>query len=142
LKLCTNISDLFPKNRYFVSFSLRWNLFSGLRKFRALEISKLSYLQEQERAKDIQKKLELELISALEDLKAIKTKIKLSKERLREAKEHLRVAKEKYRAGLGTNTELLNAQSYYISAENQLKLSKYEYLRKLFKLYEVVGYEK
>ncbi len=138
----TEESDLFPKNRYFLTFSLRWNLFSGLRRFRALEVSKISYLQEQERFRDIQRRLELELISLLEDMKAVRLKLKLSEERLREAKEHLRIAKEKYRAGLGTNTEVLNAQSYYISAENQLKLSKYEYLEKIFKLYEVVGYER
>ena len=138
----TEESDLFPKNRYFLTFSLRWNLFSGLRRFRALEVSKISYLQEQERFRDMQRRLELDLISLLEDMKAVRLKLKLSEERLREAEEHLRIAKEKYRAGLGTNTEVLNAQSYYISAENQLKLSKYEYLEKIFKLYEVVGYER
>ncbi len=138
----TEESDLFPKSRYLITFAFRWNLLSGLRKFRALEISKLSYRQTLDRYRDTEEKLKLELKNTLEDIKSAKAKIELAKKQLEDAKEHLRIAVEKYKAGLGTNTEVLDAQSYLTTAESTLRISRYDLLIKIFKLYEVIGYER
>jgi len=138
----TEESDLFPKNRYLVSFALRWNLFSGLRRFRVLEARRISYKQALEEYRNAQEKLRLELRSVLEDVKTARAKLELARERFRSAREHLRIAEEKFRAGLGTNTEVLDAQSYLTTAEEMLKMSSYELMLTVFRLYEVTGYEK
>lgn len=137
----TEESELFPKSRYLVSLALRWSLFSGLRRFRVLEASRISRRQALERYRDAEEKLRLELRSALEDVRTAQAKLELAREQLRSAQEHLRIAEEKFRAGLGTNTEVLDAQSYLTTAEETLKMNSYELLLTLFKLYEVTGYE-
>jgi len=137
----TEESDLFPKSRYLISFAFRWNVFSGLRRFRILETSRISYKQAIERYRDAEEKVALELKAALEDIRAARAKLALAEEQLKSAQEHLRIAEEKYRAGLGTNTEVLDAQSYLTTAEETLKMNSYDLLMRIFKLYEVVGYE-
>ncbi len=137
----TEESELFPKSRYLVSLALRWSLFSGLRRFRVLEASRISRRQALERYRDAEEKLRLELRSVLEDVRTAQAKLELAKEQLRSAQEHLRIAEEKFRAGLGTNTEVLDAQSYLTTAEETLRMNSYELLLTLFKLYEVTGYE-
>jgi len=137
----TEESDLFPKSRYLVSFAFRWNLFSGLRRLRTLEASRIAYRQVTERYRDTEEKLRLELRSLLRDIESARAKVELAQEQLRSAREHLRIAEEKYRAGLGTNTEVLDAQSYLTTAEETLRMNRYELLLRLFKLYEVTGYE-
>jgi outer membrane protein TolC len=136
----TEESDLFPKDRYLISLAFRWNLFSGLRRFKAVELSRLTHRQAVERYVDTRKKLEMELDSILEDIKASKSRIELAKKQLEDAREHFRIAQEKYRAGLGTNTEVLDAQSYLITAKNTLRINEHDLLLKAFKLSEVVGY--
>ena len=138
----TEESDLFPKDRYLVSFAFRWNLFSGFRRFRSLELSRIAKRQADERYRDTLEKLKLELYSVLEDIKSAEAKVELATQQLQDAKEHLRIAEEKFKAGLGTNTEVLDAQSYLISAENTLRINRYDLLLKRFKLLEVVGYER
>jgi len=137
----TEESDLFPKDRYFITFAFRWNLFSGLRRFRALELSRLSYRQTVENYRDLEEKLKVELSSVLEEIKAARAKLEFAKKQLEDAKEHLRIAEEKYRAGLGTNTEVLDAQSYLTTARETLAINRYELILKLYKLREVLGYE-
>ncbi len=135
----TEESDLFPKDRYLVSIALRWNLFSGMRRFRALEMSGIAKRQLLERYRDTLEKLYLELDNVLEDIEAVRSRIELASQQLKDAKEHLRIAQEKYKAGLGTNTEVLDAQSYLIRAQNTLRIERYELIKKLFKLKEVIG---
>ena len=139
--LRTEESDLFPKDRYFLSFVLRWNIFSGFRRFRAIEEAKIEHLKAVKRHRDLEEKLRLELRNLLEEIEAAKVKIELAEKQLEDAKEHLRIAVEKYRAGLGTNTEVLDAQSYLKTAEETLQMSRYELALKIFKLKEVIGSE-
>ncbi len=135
----TEESDLFPKDRYFISFVLRWNLFSGLKRFRAIEEAKIEHLKAVKSYEDLRKRLELQLRNLLEEIEAVKVRVRMAQEQLNEAREHLRVALEKYKAGLGTNAEVLDAQSYLKTAEETLQMSRYDLVLKIFKLKEVVG---
>ena len=135
----TEETDLFPKDRYFVSFSVRWNLFSGFKRFRALEISRKEKRITSLKLQDARSKLKTLLENLRRDLKLIEEKIKVSEERLKEAKEHLRVAREKYAEGLGSNAEVLEAQSYVVSAMNTLESAKIDYLKKVFEIYRITG---
>ncbi len=137
----TEESDLFPKNRYLVSFALRWNLFSGFRKLRALELSELNRKSLRLRYEDTLRKLKLKVRNILEELKAVRERVELAKLQIEDAREHLKMAQEKYRAGLGTNTDVLDAQSYLIEGESALSRARYELLLLEFKLREVTGYE-
>ncbi len=137
----TEESDIFPKTRYLVSLALRWNLFSGLRRFRSVEIADLVRRQDLERLRDLERRLLLEMRNLLEDIRSARERVKLAEARVEEAKEHLRIAVEKYRAGLGTNTEVLDAESYLTQAQQTLRINTYDLMLKLFKLQRVVGHE-
>ena len=134
-------SNVFPNDIYVISLSLRWNLFSGKGRFHALEISKRDERIQTLLKEDTERRLELSIEGILEDIKAARQRLELSRVRLKEAKEHLRIAKEKYRAGLGTNTEVIDAQSYLTSALKSLEVNRYQLLRLKLKLLEEVGYE-
>lgn len=135
----TEESELFPKDRYFVSFFLRWNAFSGLRRFRRIEIARLSLRRGLKELEDIREKLKLRLYSILEDIESTKARIKLAQRRIEEAKEHLKVAEEKFKEGLGTSTEVLEAQSYLITARRVYEISKLDLILNYFRLLEVLG---
>ncbi len=137
----TEESDLFPKDRFLISFALRWNLFSGLKRFRSLEKARIGKEKSIILKKDVEDKILLELRSVLEDIKTARERIRLAKKQVESAKEHLKIAKERYLQGIGTNTEVLDAQSELTSAEESLKMSLYDLVLYSFKLKEVVGDE-
>ncbi len=137
----TEESDFFPKNRYLISFTFRWNIFSGMRRFRALEISEIEKKKAIERYRDSLNQLRLRLENLLEEAHTLRERIDLARVQLEDARENLKMAQEKYRAGIGTNTDVLDAQTYLITAQNLLKVAEYELLLTEFKLREVTGYE-
>jgi len=141
LYLRTEESDLFPKDRYSASLVLRWQLFDGLKRFRAIEEAKIENLKAVKGYQDLKERLALELKNLLEEIEATRVKVELSEKQLEDAREHLRIAEEKYRAGLGTNTEVLDAQSYLKTAEENLQMSRLSLQLLIFKLKEVLGYE-
>ncbi len=135
-------SNIFPNNLYHISLSLRWNLFSGMGKLYTLRLAEVSREAEQLKERDIIGKVRLSIASILEEINSLKERVKLSRMRIEEAEEHLRIAEEKYRAGLGTNTEVIDAQSYLVSARKSLEINRYELLRWRLRLLEEVGYER
>ena len=91
--------------------------------------------------RDLERRILLEMRNLLEDIRSARERVKLAEARVEEAKEHLRIAVEKYRSGLGTNTEVLDAESYLTQAQQTLRINTYDLMLKLFKLQRVVGYE-
>ena len=135
----TNESPSLPKDRYFISLNLKWNLFSGgsrifeLRKaYQTIQNAELEYLKEKEL-------LKTELKGIMRDIKVLKQEIKTAKLRVKEAKEHYKLALEKYKNGLGTNAEVLDAEAFLTSAEQELRIKKYDLILAKFKLLEVIG---
>ena len=135
----TNDAPFLPKDRYYVSLNLKWNIFNGgkkgfeLRKaYRDVEIARLEYLKKKEL-------LKTKLKGILRDIKTLQEEIKTAELRLREALEHYRLAVEKYKNGLGTNAEVLDAEAYLTSAEQELRIKKYELLLAKFRLLQVLG---
>ncbi len=137
----TEESDLFPKDRFLISLALRWNLFSGLKRFRNLEKARIGRKKSLILKRDLEEKILLELRSVLEDIKTVRERIRLARKQVESAKEHLKIAKERYLQGIGTNTEVLDAQSELTSAEENLRMSLYDLVLYSFKLKEVVGDE-
>ena len=135
-------SNVFPNSLYFLSLSLRWNMFSGKGRFYALALAEKEEEIERLREMDVEGKVRLSLRNILEEIKAVRERLKLARVRLREAEEHLRIAREKYKAGIGTNTEVIDAQSYLISAQRTLKMNELDFLLLRFKLLEEIGYER
>ena len=135
----TNESPSLPKDRYFISLNLKWNLFSGgsrifeLRKaYQTIQNAELEYLKEKEL-------LKTELKGIMRDIKVLKQEIETAKLRVKEAKEHYKLALEKYKNGLGTNAEVLDAEAFLTSAEQELRIKKYDLILAKFKLLEVIG---
>jgi len=137
----TEESDLFPKDRFLISLALRWNLFSGLKRFRSLEKARIGKEKSLILLKDVEDKLRLELRSVLEDIRTTKERIKFARKQLESARENLRIALERFHQGLGTNRDVLDAQSDLTSAEENLRISLYDLALLNFKLKEVVGDE-
>jgi len=135
----TNESPSLPKDRYFISLNLRWNLFSGGRRVfelrkaqKDVEVARLEYLKEEELLKTTVKGI-------LRDIKVLQEEIETAKLRVKEEEEHYRLVVEKYKNGLGNNAEVLDAEAYLTSAEQELKVKTYDLILAKFKLLEVVG---
>ena len=137
----TEESDLFPKDRFMITFALRWNLFSGMRRFAGLEKARLLERKAGRELLDLERKLRLELRNTLEDVRTALKRIELARAQLETAREQLRVVENRFREGLATSTEVLSAQSFLVSAERALKMSKYDLILLNYKLREVAGYE-
>jgi outer membrane protein TolC len=135
-------SNVFPNSIYLVSLVLRWNVFGGMARVHNLRLQELSRDISRIREEDLKDKLRLSIANILEELKSLREKLNLAETRLREAREHLRIAKEKYMAGLGTNTEVIDAQTYLTSARKSLEMTRYDMLLWKLKLSEELGYEK
>ena len=137
----TEESDLFPKDRFMITFALRWNLFSGMRRFAGLEKARLLEKKAGRELTDLERKLRLELRNTLEDVRTAIKRVELARAQLETAREQLKVVESRFREGLATSTDVLSAQSFLVSAERSLKMSKYDLILLNYKLREVAGYE-
>ncbi len=141
--LSYNYSDAVPGIPYYTflnSIGIRWNLFDGFKKFRNVEEKNLKVKQailNYEKTKD---NVKLQITKDYENLEVAKKDIELSKAELKDAKEHYKIAIEKYNVGLGTNTEVMDAEDYLAKAREDVVNSKYKYMLALLNLLEDIGY--
>jgi len=135
----TDESPLLPKNRYYLSLSLSWPLFEGGGRYWRIKEAREEELALLEEVRRLREELKLKERSLRRRLAVLEEEIKTAEERLKEAKEHYRLAIEKYKNGLAVNAEVLDAEAYLTSAEENLKVKRLKKLLTLYKLAEVYG---
>jgi outer membrane protein TolC len=95
---------------------VQWALFDGgqaRKRAAALERSKRA--TEQQRA-DAQSLIELQVRQTWLDVSETQQRIRVTADAVEQSEENLRIARERYGAGLGTQTQLLEAESLRVQA--------------------------
>jgi outer membrane protein len=136
-------SDQIPGLPYYqnlVSANLSWVMFSGLQRFHRLHQAFLGYKQAKTNYRRLENDIKLQVTSTYEQLKTAEKDIALANSELKDAKEHYKIASEKYKVGLGTNTDVIDAEDYLTQARTDVVKSKYYYVLSVYKLIEVVAY--
>jgi outer membrane protein len=136
-------SDQIPGLPYYqnlVSANLSWVMFSGLQRFHRLHQAFLGYKQAKTNYRKLENDIKLQVTSTYEQLKTAEKDIALANSELKDAKEHYKIASEKYKVGLGTNTDVIDAEDYLTQARTDVVKSKYYYVLSVYKLIEVVAY--
>jgi len=136
-------SDQIPGLPYYqnlVSANLSWVMFSGLQRFHRLHQAFLGYKQAKTNYRKLENDIKLQVTSTYEQLKTAEKDIALANSELKDAKEHYKIASEKYKVGLGTNTDVIDAEDYLTQARTDVVKSRYYYVLSVYKLIEVVAY--
>ena len=99
-----------------VGVGVQWALFDGGQtQKRAAALNRSKRATEQQRA-DIQSRIELQVRQAWLDVDETRERVRVSAGAVEQAEENLRIARERYGAGLGTQTQLLEAESLRVQA--------------------------
>jgi outer membrane protein TolC len=115
-------------NNWGVGFELRWNVFRGYADAIALSSARKELKSAEERTRETNNALKLQVQSAYYQYASTKEKLKVSSEALREADENRRIYSERYNSGLVTILDSLQAETAY----NELRLL---YTQNLYDLY-------
>jgi len=115
-------------------------MFGGLKRFHEVHQAFLAYKQALTNYKKLENDVKLQVTSSYEELKTAEKDIALANSELKDAKEHYKIASEKYKAGLGTNTDVIDAEDYLTKARTDVVNSRYFYALSVYKLIEVVAY--
>ncbi len=99
-----------------VGVGVQWALFDGGQsRKRAASLDRSKRATEQQRA-DVQSLIELQVRQAWLDVEETGQRVRVTADAVGQAEENLRIARERYGAGLGTQTQLLEAESLRVRA--------------------------
>ncbi|GAB6077936.1 TolC family protein [Hydrogenobaculum acidophilum] len=136
-------SDQIPGLPYYqdlLSAGISWKLFNGLKRFHEVHQAFLAYKQAKVNYQKLENDIKLQVTASYEALKTAEKDIVLARSELKDAKEHYKIASEKYKVGLGTNTDVIDAEDYLTKARTDVVRSRYLYALAVYKLIEVVAY--
>lgn len=135
---------IFPQRNQFddtwdVGVSLNWDLWDwGLTSSKSSQAEQLK-IQTETSLAQLNEAIEIEIYQAYLNYNKSKDKIAVSKKAVDQAEENYRIIKEKYDVQLATSSELVDAQTYLLSAKTNLTQSLVEYELLKVKLYKSVG---
>lgn len=136
----------FQENKYQVhegawsaTLGLRWDIFD-----RGVSHHKAQSLLEQAQAHlhlrdDLSSRIALGVRKPWLDSKETQKRIAVTKAALEQAEENLQVTKDRYRSGLGTNTEVLDAETLRTNSYNSYHNALYDNVLAQFRLRHAVG---
>jgi outer membrane protein TolC len=104
-------NSLLHNHQWFVIFGMNWNIFSGLDTKAALSQAKLKVQQLQEQHKDMNEQVQLDVQKAYLKIKETVDRIKTTETAVTQGEENLRLNEERYREGVGTATDVIDADT-------------------------------
>jgi len=122
-----------------VGVGFTWNLFDGGQaRNRAAALHSASRAANS-RLEDLRSEIELEVRQSWLDVHEAQARVKASSEAVAQAQENLRITRELYGAGLGTNTQVLDADTLQINALNNHNNAVLDESLSLLRLERAVG---
>ncbi len=122
-----------------VALNLRWTLFDG----GAARAGSLAARRQADaaatRREDLQSLVALEVRRAWLDARESRARVPVTRDALAEADENLRVARDRYTAGVGTATEVLDAEALRARSETNAALASYNATLAGLRLRRAVG---
>jgi outer membrane protein TolC len=117
-ELFTRLSADYLDNRhareqtlYSASIGLRVNLFDGFATTAQHQQALTSLRQEEDRLRDLEARLQLELQQAANDVQVARERIAVTEQAIAQSEENLRINRDRYQEQVGTATEVLDAQT-------------------------------
>ncbi len=98
-------------NQWFVIFGMNWNIFSGLDTRAAVSQAKLKVQQLQEQHKDMNEQVQLDVQTAYLKIKETVDRIRTTETAVTQGEENLRLNEERYKEGVGTATDVIDAET-------------------------------
>ena len=136
----------FIENRYltdgaFSSLMLvgQWNLFDAGKTHQMAEQSEQSAEGMLRQRADVESVIRLQVRDAWRSLETARELVRVNREALQNAEENLRVAKTRYDQGVGTNTEVLDAETLRTRTFNNYYQSVYDAVQALMQLSRAAG---
>jgi len=121
---------VFNKDQDYIQASavLTWNLFEGFRNKSRIKQALLQKEMAENQLEEARKQIELQVMSALDELSAAEKGILAAQSRLKNSRESYRIVERKYGEGQITLIEFIDARSTLTRAEENLIISKFQYL--------------
>jgi outer membrane protein len=120
----------FNKNQDYVQASavLTWNLFSGFQKRAKIRQSVLEKEIIDRKLEEAKKQIELQVINTMNELLTAEKGIISAEARIKNAREGFRLVNRKYEEGQASLIEFIDARTTLTQAEENLIISKFNYL--------------
>ena len=120
----------FNKNQDYVQASavLTWNLFSGFQNKAKIKQAMIDKVIIERQLDEARKQIELQVINTLNELLTAEKGISAAETRLKNASEGFRLVNRKYEEGQASLIEFLDARTTLTQAEENLIISKFNYL--------------
>jgi len=120
----------FNKNQDYVQASaiLTWNLFSGFQNRAKIRQSVLEKEIIERKLEEAKKQIELQVINTMNELLTAEKGIIAAEARLKNAREGFRLVNRKYEEGQASLIEFIDARTTLTQAEENLIISKFNYL--------------
>ncbi|NOY65436.1 MAG: TolC family protein, partial [Nitrospirae bacterium] len=116
----------------------RWNIFDGFRKKYQIEAEESEMLALEERLRDTEDELLLQLTTALENYRTSMERLKVARKAVEQARENYRITENRFRQRMATTTDLLDARFFLTRAENDLKNAEYDYYLSMAEIERVI----
>jgi len=124
------------------SLVLRWDLFHGFENRARISQARIERDIRQDQIRETRNQIRLQVIQAYYDLEAAQLSIQAADEELQSARKAFQVINKKYSEGQANLIEYIDARTTMTSAEQNLIISKYDYLIKYAELERVACLEK
>lgn len=113
-------------NTFGVGVVMQWTLFDGGSSWHASDATASQGEALRQKQNEMASLLRLEVTQSFLDYDSAKSRSKVAQAGLTQADDNLRIAKNRYRAGLGTNTEVLDAESLRTRMQSAVALARYD----------------
>ncbi|MCX6225656.1 MAG: TolC family protein [Bacteroidia bacterium] len=107
---------------------LTWDLFAGFQNRAKISQSKLQKKMLDQQSEEVRKQIELQVITALNELKTAQAGIESAMSQVKTAREGFRLVKRRYEEGQANLIEFIDARTTLTQAEENVIISKYTYL--------------
>jgi outer membrane protein TolC len=137
----TNLENDFLNREDFwsVGLNVQWQLFDGGRSRNAATmLTRQAAAVSRERA-NLESLIELAVRQAWLDVEQTRQLIGVSEAAVAQAEENLRVVRDRYRNGEGTNTEVLDAETLWLSSRSNFDTARHDAALAEFRLARAVG---
>jgi outer membrane protein len=121
---------------------LTWNLFEGFRNRSKIKQSVIQKEIVESQLQEAKKKIELQVINALNELLAAEKGIIAAESRLKNAREGFRLVNRKYDEGQASLIEYIDARATLTQAEENLIISRFTYLSDYAEFEKITAYNK
>jgi outer membrane protein len=120
----------FNKNQDYVLASavLSWNIFSGFQNRYRISQSEMEKSMTEKKLEEAKKQIELQVTGTMDDLRTAEKGISVAGARLTSAREGFRLVSRRYDEGQASLIEFIDARSAMTKAEENLVISRFDYL--------------